>query len=283
MTISIAPNPLAYIDGQKLRAAEVNHIQNELAKCVDGYGGGTYQLQADLRFQNFRVHFDEGVVSAYLNADTIEGNTVSVTSISTSELTAAGDITSALGNITASNGNVSAHGTLTAGGNITGGGNLSITGTSTLTGSITTNGDVSAQGYVTAIAGIDASSGGSQSYLGPTTLYEIFNCSGHGRVSRPMGSTHAATASMSISPLTATKWKFTSAASGSSVIIDDTDCVDGDELIFSTNQSSNVITIFKPDGVSNIGNLKAISGYSSMVWVIRQGGDWTQFTEITVA
>ncbi len=50
MTISIPPNP-TFLDGDFFTAAQVNHIQSELNRCVDGTGG-TYVLSTDLTLGN---------------------------------------------------------------------------------------------------------------------------------------------------------------------------------------------------------------------------------------
>lgn len=61
MTISIPPNPVTFLDGDFFTATELNHIQGELNKCIDGYNGGTYVLTHSLVVGGMSLNANSGV------------------------------------------------------------------------------------------------------------------------------------------------------------------------------------------------------------------------------
>ncbi len=123
MSFSLA-NPLGWASGDTLTPAQINQLDTDHVKAIDGTGGGTYTLASPLTLQGSTVTINSLSVPTTLAAPTISGN-----------ISVAGSITSGT--------------TVSVGTNITVGGTLAVTGISTLTGNTTVTGTLTANGGAT--------------------------------------------------------------------------------------------------------------------------------------
>jgi hypothetical protein len=140
------------------------------------------------------------------------------------------------------------------------GGNAAITGALSVGNGLDVNGDY-----------FDATDA-TVALMPPTTFYGAVTFGSDGRIASKV-SRLAASVGMTVSPRNVTNVHYTSAASGSTVQIDDTGAVDGDAIWFTNEDTANAVTVKKPDG-STLNFVRSATPYNRSIRVARQGGVW---------
>lgn len=104
-------------------------------------------------------------------------------------------------------------------------------------------------------------------------IYGPMQCGSVGRFVHKQPAKIAATVGMSVNVTGAMRYLYTSAAAGSTVTIDDTGAIDGDEFWFASRTSTQ-IDIKKPGGTT----IASLLAASTSVVCIRIDGVWEKFT-----
>lgn len=246
--------------GMTLKLVGVNTLPNGGFLDIDGalnvsgfsYLSGSHQYSGQ---HNYNGSLGSGCASFYYNGATADftGATLSIGSGGNLNVKSGGSLTvlaGAAGCLFESAVGFTAHV------NITSAGLFGVDCGSTFTGAVTLNGPTIIAGSAS-LTSVIVTSGVGQFH--GRSVHRVINAAG--------------AAGQTASPLTASLYYFPSAASGSTIQIDDTGAVDGDQIQFVNYDPTNLVIVKNPGGSSLFSIRKAGGDYFTCACT-RLGGVW---------